>query len=225
LTRQLALDLGHRPALGREDFLVATGNRDAVALIDRWPDWPTHVLGIYGPAGCGTSHLVQVFAARSRAAVVAASGLSAQQVPALCGRGAVAVEHDGRVDERALLHLFNALKECGGHLLLAAREAPARWDVSLPDLKSRLSAVPAVRIAAPDDAMMEAVLVKLFADRQLAVAPDVVGYLARRIDRSFAAARRVVAEADRDSLAGGRAITVPSIKPLLSRLSIGSDGD
>ncbi len=212
--RQLVLDLGHRPAFGRDDFLVAPGNREAVDWIDRWPDWPSQVLAIFGPAGCGKSHLAQVFALHAGAVLVAAADVRVETVARLvAGRPVLVVEDGDEVaDPRGLLHLYNAVKEAGGHLLLTSREPPARWPVELLDLKSRLTALPAVRISAPDDAMMEAVLVKLFSDRQIEVGPGVVAYLLRRIDRSFAAARAVVAQADEASLTGKRAVTIPFLR-------------
>ena len=215
--RQLVLDLGHRPAFGRDDFLVTPGNYEAVAWIDRWPVWPGHALALFGPAGCGKTHLAHVFALRASAPVLTAADVHPDAVARLIEAHRALVLEDGEAvaDPRALLHLFNAMKEQGGFLLLTSREPPARWPVGLADLKSRLSAVPAVRIAPPDDAMMEAVLVKLFADRQLEVAPDVVAYLTRRMDRSFAAARQIVARADSASLADKRAITIPLIKHVL----------
>lgn len=214
--RQLTLDLGHRPAFGRDDFLVSPGNRDAVDWIDRWPDWPGHIVALSGPPGCGKSHLAQVFALKAGAVALAACDLSTDIVGTQIDRhGSFVVEEGETADERALFHLFNAVREIRGSLLLTSREAPARWPVVLADLKSRLSSIPTARISPPDDTMMEAVLIKLFADRQLNVAPDVVVYVLRRIDRSFAAARRVVAMADKESLAGKRPITVPLMKTLI----------
>jgi chromosomal replication initiation ATPase DnaA len=217
---QLALDLGHRPAFGREDFLVAPGNQDAVEWIDRWPGWPGRVLALFGPAGCGKSHLAQVFALRAQAVAIAAPDLTTDAVGSLLGKyNAFLVEEGDACDERALFHLFNGVRESEGSLLLTGREPPARWSTELADLKSRLSSIPAVPIAPPDDAMMEAVLVKLFSDRQLAVAPDVIAYVLRRIDRSFAAARRLVATADKESLAGKRPITIPLMKTIIGEES------
>lgn len=214
--RQLTLDLGHRPAFGREDFLVAPGNRDAVEWIDRWPAWPGHALAIFGPAGCGKSHLSQVFALRSRAVALAAPDLTTDFVGAsLALASAFVVEEANLADERALFHLFNAVRESKGSLLITGREPPARWSTELPDLRSRLASIPAVGIDPPDDVMMEAVLVKLFTDRQLVVAPDVVAYALRRMDRSFAAARHLVATADKKSLTGKRPITIPLIKTII----------
>ncbi len=224
--RQLVLDLGHRPAFGRDDFLVAPGNCEAVEWIDRWPAWPGHALAIFGPAGCGKSHLAQVFALRAQAQVLTTKDVSTDAVPSLIEGGAVLALDNGEavIDPRGLLHLFNAVKEQGGYLLLTSRESPARWPVSLKDLKSRLAAVPAVRISAPDDAMMEAVLVKLFADRQIFVGPDAIAYLLRRIDRSFAAARAVVAQADSASLADKRAVTIPLLKQVLGESAESLEG-
>jgi len=215
--RQFVLDLGHRAALGRDDFLVTPANSDAVAWIDRWPDWPGHALALFGSEGCGKTHLAHVFAARSVAHVMPGAALTREAVaPLVEAHAALALEDaDAVADDRALLHLFNAMKERGGALLLTARDAPARWRVSLPDLSSRLAAVTAVKIAPPDEALMEALLIKLFADRQIAVDPDVVSYVVRRIDRSFAAARDVAARADAASLTGQRAVTIPLMKQVL----------
>jgi chromosomal replication initiation ATPase DnaA len=218
VTRQLALDLGHRPAFGREDFLVSAANRDAVDWIDRYPAWPAHGLALIGPAGSGKTHLAHVFAAAvGGAAVHKLADLEAADIGASAHRAFVLERDDAHFDERTLFHFLNTVKERGAHVLLTAREAPARWHVKLPDLQSRLSALPLVRIAAPDDALLEAVLIKLFADRQLAVAPDVIAYMVRHMDRSFAAMRAIVARADAESLAGRRAVTVPLIKSLLGR--------
>ena len=213
--RQLALDLGHRPAFGREDFLVGAGNTEAVGWIDRYPAWPGYGLALIGPAASGKSHLAQVFASRSQALCADIARLDAA---AVIPGAAYVIDYQGQaIDERALFHFLNAVKEQGAHVLVTAREAPARWPVALPDLASRLAALPVVRLAPPDDAMLEAVVVKLFADRQLEVAPDVVSYLLRHMDRSFAAVRDLVARADAESLAGGRAVTVPLVKALLSQ--------
>jgi chromosomal replication initiation ATPase DnaA len=214
---QLALDLGHRPALGYEDFLVAPSNADAVAWLDRWPEWPTPALALHGPVGCGKSHLAHVWRALSGALLVAAGALSVDAVPELAGaKGAVVVEDvDGGVDEEALLHLYNLLAERPGYLLLTGRLAPARWSLALPDLASRLKAMPAVAIGAPDDALFAAVLVKLFADRQLAIGVDVVSYLVAHMERSFEAARAAVAALDGAALARRRRLSVRFVREVL----------
>jgi chromosomal replication initiation ATPase DnaA len=158
--------------------------------------------------------------------LVAAAALQREAVAelaaaSLAGKPAVVVEdadraaEAGQADERALLHLFNLLREAGGHLLLTGRTPPARWPLALPDLRSRLAALPVAALAPPDDAVLEAVIVKLFADRQLRVEPDVVRFLANRIDRSFAAVAEAVASLDRAALEHGRAVTVPLVRSVL----------
>lgn len=214
---QLPLPLGHRPALGREDFLVAPGNAEAVAWLDRWPDWPAPALVLHGPEGCGKSHLAHVFAAQTGAPVVAGRAGLVLDPPTLLGdHGAVVIDDaDAGLDEESLFHLYNAIKEADRRLLLTARRAPAAWGLRLPDLASRLQAAPAAAIGPPDDAVMAAVLIKLFADRQLRVGTEVVSYLLRHMERSFSAARALVAAADEASLAEKRAITVPLVRRLL----------
>jgi len=217
---QLPLDLGHRASFSGEDFLLAPCNRAAVAWLDRWPHWPSSGLAVHGPAGCGKTHLAHVFQARSAARLLTPADLPGAPAPQLLA-GAKAVILDGGppLAERALLHLYNSIAESGGHLLIVAREAPARWPIDLPDLASRLAALPAVRIDPPDDRLIEALVIKLFADRQLAVPPEVVTYLTARVERSFDAVRRVVGLMDRESLARRRAVTLPLAREIVERES------
>ncbi|MDP6788528.1 MAG: DnaA/Hda family protein [Rhodospirillales bacterium] len=210
--RQLPLDFDHRPALGGEEFVVTPSNAEAVAWIDRWPDWPGPALALHGPPGCGKTHLAQVFAAGAGACLLGAGELAAGgpddlTAPACVVDDAETVLAQGL--EEALLHLHNRLAEAGRHLLLAARRPPARWTVALEDLRSRLNAASAIAIKPPDDTLIAAVLVKLFADRQLRVDSDVVSFMVARMDRSFDAARRLVAALDAAALAERRNITVP----------------
>lgn len=209
MSRQLGFDLGQRASLGREDFLVAPHNEAAVAWIDAWPDWPAAALALHGPAGCGKTHLASVFAARTQAEYVDPPSIAAAIRRVLDGAlGEIVVEEADGFEDVELFHLINALTERGGHALLTARTAPARWNVKLPDLKSRLRAIPAVPISPPDDDSLAAILVKLFDDRQLRVEQPVIDWLVAHIERSFDGARRAVAALDEASLEKRREITV-----------------
>lgn len=223
-TVQLPLDLRHRPAMGGEDFLVATSNADAVAWLDRWPAWPAPALTVFGPDGSGKTHLGHVWRARSNAPIAMADSLAKADLPTLLEpANALVIEAADRVAgnagcEEALFHLYNIASESGGHLLLLASEAPARWSIGLPDLGSRLRAAPAVEVQPPDDALLAAVLVKLFADRQLRPGQEIIGYLLTRMERSLAAARKLVAAIDHASLAAHRPLTVPLAREVLAGL-------
>jgi chromosomal replication initiation ATPase DnaA len=224
---QLALDLPHRTARGREDFLVAECNRAAVAWLDRWPDWPAPALAIHGPPGCGKTHLAHVWQARSGALPIEPAALVRDPAGLLAGQRAAALDLAGGLPptaERALLHLYNLLAAAGGHLLICAPEAPARWGIGLADLRARLAAAPAVAEAAPDDRLIAAVLVKLFADRQLKVGTEVIAYLVPRMERSFAAAQATVAALDRAALARRCAVSVPLARALLAEGGAGEGG-
>lgn len=214
---QLVLDLPSRAALGRDDFFVSPANALALQALDRWPGWATGKLALCGPTASGKSHLVQVWAARSGGAVVAAETLAQHDIATLAEAGDVAVEDVHRLAklpparrdlcEETLFHLHNRLLGAGGTLLVTGEDAPSRWDIKLPDLASRLRAAEVATLEAPDDALLSAVLVKLFSDRQLVVSPDLIQYLLSRIDRSFAAAKATVAALDRAGLSRKRAIT------------------
>ena len=215
---QLPLDLGHRASFSGEDFLVAPCNQRAVAWLDRWPDWPAAGLAVHGPAGCGKTHLAHVFQARAGARLLSVSDLADAPAPQLlAGAGAAILDGGPPQDEDALLHLYNYLVENRGHLLIVAEQPPARWNLKLRDLASRLAALPAVGIDPPDDQLIEAVLVKLFADRQLVVAPDVITYLTKRVERSFETLRRLVGFLDRESLARRRPVTLPLAREIVAR--------
>lgn len=206
--QQLAFKLPHRPALGVEDFLVSQSNAAAVALVDLWPDWPLGAAAIAGPAGSGKSHLANVWRLKSNARTVASSDVSIARVPEFAAAGALVVEDLGQLrDEQALFHLLNLVREQRLQILMTSDRAPGDLAVKLPDLMSRLKAVPFAAIAPPDDGLLRVVLVKLFADRQLAVDPQIVAYLLLRMERSMDAARGLVAEVDRQALMLKRGVT------------------
>jgi chromosomal replication initiation ATPase DnaA len=206
---QLALALDHAESLAREDFLAGPSNAAALALIERWPDWPSRLILLRGPEGSGKTHLAAIWARMAGARTLSPRALSGADVPIALATGALVLDNlvEGRFDEAALFHLINLAREERAYVLMTARSAPATWRIALPDLASRLRALPVVALEGPDDALFRAVIVKLFADRQLAVDESVVGFLAPRIERSFAAARAEVAQLDREALRLQRPVT------------------
>lgn len=204
-----------RAATGREDFLVTPANEDAVAWIDKWPDWPMRSLLLVGPVGAGKTHLAHVWQTRTDARIIEAEELdrlNIEEISALAGYPLV-IENAGRgLAEEALFHLFNLVQEKGGSLLMTTATVPSAWNVALKDLSSRLGTIPVARIHEPDDALFAALVVKLFSDRQLAVTPDVVQYITQRLERSFAEARRFVRLLDKSALAKKRKITISLLR-------------
>lgn len=199
--RQLPLDLAGAAGMAREDLVVGQSNQAAVALIDRWPDWPAPVVVLAGPAGAGKSHMGAVWRARSGASAFFAAQLGEDALAAVA-KGPVLIDDAdaGPLDEEGLFHLINAVRGAGSHLLMTARRFPVSWQVSLPDLDSRLKAAALVEIDEPDDALLAAIIAKLFADRQVEVEPHVIDYVVRRIERSLATAISVVDRLDRLAL-------------------------
>lgn len=213
-SNQLSLGLALPTSWAREDFLEVPGNAAALQAIDRGIQT---ALVLYGPAGCGKTHLAQIWATQVQARIIAPRELTPAAVDALAQQPLALDDADAEVDPVALFHLINLMRERGHPLLLTGAAAPAHWSYTLPDLMSRLKAMPAERISEPDDALLSAVLVKLFADRQLQVSEEVVKYLAARIERSCHAARLVVAALDAASLAENRAVTVALARRLLEQ--------
>jgi chromosomal replication initiation ATPase DnaA len=198
--RQLALVLNHAESFAREDFLSEPCNETALQLIDRWPDWPANAVALVGPEGSGKTHLAMIWAALAGARVISGRALDDAGLPTALATGALVVEDAAAADHRVLFHLINLAREENASLLLTARMPPARWPVAIPDLVSRLRALPLATLEAPDDAMLRAVIVKLAGDRQLPLDESVVGYLSTHIERSFAAARAAVIALDNEAL-------------------------
>jgi chromosomal replication initiation ATPase DnaA len=228
MTRQLPLDLGFASSYAAADYLVSASNAAAFAWVERWPDWPGAGLALSGPPGCGKTHLAHVWRDRSQATIIDAAmlaGLDPMQLvaspPAFAIDG-LAAGSLGAAAERALLHLYNMTNEGRGHLLLCAEAPPARWTIALPDLRSRLAALPAVSIAPPDDSLLEALLAKLFADRQLAVDRGTVMFIVTRMERSFEAARHLVDAIDRAALASQRRPSLGLVREVVEKLEGGA---
>lgn len=189
--------------------MASTANADALALVDRWPDWPHWAAVVVGPAQSGKSHLAQVWRLRSNALVTSARALDERLVGQFQAAGALVVEEleQGCNDEQLLFHLLNIAREHRLSILFTSRVAPGDLEIAFPDLRSRLRALPVVHITAPDGQLLEAVLVKHFADRQLSVEPAVIAYILRNMERSFASAAAVVEAIDRRSLEAKRPVT------------------
>jgi chromosomal replication initiation ATPase DnaA len=206
--RQLALALGHAESFAQEDFLVGSCNEAAFRLVGSWPDWPANALALVGPEGSGRTHLAMIWAATAGARTIAARAVRDADVPAALATGALVVEDaGGDADDRALFHLINLAREDNASLLFTARSAPTAWPAAIPDLLSRLRALPVTTLQPPDDAMLRAVIVKLAMDRQLALDESVVLFIATRIERSFSAARAAVIALDNEALRQRRAPT------------------
>ena len=184
---QLTLDFPHRPSLGRDDFLVAANNQDAVSMVESWPMWPFFAICIYGPSGCGKTHLANVFANNIsnltnypyRIPFIRAAQLNLENIHELFAQNKCLVVEDleNLQNQEALFHLYNMYRDEGGNILFTSELAPARLNFSLPDLRSRMNIVPAVEIKEPDDELLSALLVKLFTDRQITPSPELINYL------------------------------------------------
>ena len=207
--QQLTLDFPHRPALGVEDFFVSKTNQAAVELIDQWPTWPALSVYLEGPAASGKTHLAHVWQRASSAAMLRADCLSRAQIALLTEGQALIIEDidKGIMDEHALFHLINLSKEQGFHILLTGTTSPGQISIDLPDLRSRVRALPVVRIEAPDDTLLRPVLIKQFQDRQLEVSPALIEYILPRMERSFSGVQRFVERLDQLALSSGRRIT------------------
>jgi chromosomal replication initiation ATPase DnaA len=231
-TRQLPLPFPHRPGFSPADFLAAPSNRQALAWLERTRGWPDRRLALWGEAGCGKTHLLHVWAERHGALIVAAGDVPEKHplpaAPAFAIDAAELLAEGSLADETALLHLLNAAREAGAPVLLAARTPPGRWPLRLPDLASRLRATTAVEIEPPEESLLRALLMRLLADRQLTISPELQEWLLRRLPRTPAALRQAAALLDQAALAAGgrisRALAARALAGLLANEETDQEG-
>ena len=218
---QIPLDLKHRTAYGREDFLISPCNQDAAAWIDKWPEWSAPALSLYGPAASGKTHLGAVWATKSKAAILNPDDIvqnDAEAISKISDNLVIRQAHlliGDRASEEKLFHLYNMAKEAKRSLLLTSRAPANGLTFTVPDLSSRLRAAPCIAIQSPDEPLLTALLVKLFRDRQINVSQELIQYIMPRMERSFAAAQDLVIKADKRALAEKRNITIPLIREVL----------
>lgn len=227
MIKQLTIEFDHRPCLGREDFMVSKCNIDAVKMLDNWPNWPFFSICIYGPEGSGKTHLANVF---SNSVSIKTS--YPYKIPTIRAKDitnevmSLFVQHNCLIIEdlhelqnyESMFHIYNHYRDHGGYILFTSKTAPARLNIPLKDLASRLNIVPAVELKEPDDELLNALIVKLFSDRQVNVSPEIIAYMTKNMQRSFAFLRKFVIEIDNISLSQKRAISIPIVKEALENL-------
>ncbi len=226
--RQFPLKFKPRNDLGRADFMVADCNAEALRIIELWPNWAFFALSLYGPDGCGKTHLAHVFADHVGnccehpipVLIIPAEAVNNRNVERIHRENPCLVVEDltPSVNNEAMFHLFNLYQNEGGYILFTSEVAPARMHFKLPDLQSRLNIIPSVAIGEPDDEMLTALIVKLFNDRQLIISQEVLNYILQNMHRSFAYAQKLVAEIDNISLARKRAVSIPIVKEAIQSL-------
>jgi chromosomal replication initiation ATPase DnaA len=218
MAQQLLFDLPVRTARGRDDFLVTPCNEDAVKVLDQWPEWPGVAACLIGAQRSGKTHLVEVWREMSGAQVIEGSDLTEETIASLLSEKSVAVDNAAAVrHEAALFHLFNALKNNGGHLLLTGETAPSRWSLTLPDLKSRLATAVIGELQPPDDALLKGLVSKLFQDYQVEVKEGVIAFVISRIERSFHEVTDVVEALNTEAMRRSSAVTIPLARDILER--------
>jgi len=223
--RQLTFRWSHSPSFAREDFLSAPSNRDALAAVELWPNWAGRMLMLVGPEGAGKSHLGAIWAHAADAIILSGEGLDERSIQACARADAVLIE-DADCAKRAealFFHLINTALQNNAWLLLTGRTAPDGWGLNTPDLLSRLRLAPVARLDSPDIELTEAVLFKLFSDRQLQVDPRVISYIALRIERSLGAARALVDTLDNEAWTQGRRITRTMANNALREMALKSE--
>ncbi len=215
---QLIMPFAAAPSYHAADFIRGAANAEALAWMERWPDWPYSIILLHGPSGSGKTHLAHVFAEKSGAAMIDPARIGsrpAEQI--LTGNHSWVIDGlDEVTEEAALAQLINHVRARGDYVLMTARESAHQHVFKLPDLSSRMKALPAVALGAPDEALLSGVLAKAFADLQLRIAPEVLSYAINQLERSYEAVHQFARAMDHLSLTRGRAITIPLVKEALA---------
>lgn len=233
--RQIPLNFNPKPDYSRDDFMVSNCNLQAIRAIDSWPEWSFFAYILYGPKGCGKSHLAHIFAEHITKTyykpvavkIINANEISINKVALIHqqSRFLVVENLNPKANNEALFHLFNLYQNEGGYILFTAENAPARMNFKLPDLQSRLNMVPSIAIGEPDDEMLTALIVKLFTDRQIMITQEVLNYIIQNMQRSFSFAIKLVEEIDFISLAKKRAVSTAIVKEAIEYLTTNTQPD
>ena len=210
MSRQLRLDLDRASSHDRSDFIVSPANAEAVRALDGWPEWHGRCLTLWGPAGSGKTHLAETWAER----VGAMRWKEGAELAAVSGRPVLFEDGDRGCEDETLFHLIN-MAAAGGGLLLTGRTPPSAWPARLPDLRSRLNALPVAQLHEPDDGVLSGVMSRLFREKHIRAPEDLLVYLIRRIERSVPAARETVRRIDDAASAQGRPISRALARELL----------
>lgn len=200
-----------------EDFIISAANEEAVQFLETWPDGKSYAALISGPEACGKTHLLRNWAARTHAIIIDARTLGVLSSTQIFGNATHAVLEDihAGIDEVALFHLLRHAESHGSYLLFSACLPVRQLGFSLADLRSRLLALPAAAIGAPDEELLAGFLLKGFADRQLRVNREVIEFTLKRMERSFLAAQALVERLEERAVQSGRLITVPLVKSII----------
>jgi chromosomal replication initiation ATPase DnaA len=223
MSEQLTFDLPTRPALERGDFFIANSNALALAMIEDCENWPQNKHLLVGPRGSGKTHLANVWANQRGARVIASRDVTDQAVEEYAAQDLVIDDVPSLLGEQSreatLFHIHNLCLANGNALLMTGTGDVSTWNCVLPDLASRLNGTRTARLDPPDDILFQALLAKLFADRQLFPPPDVFPYLLLRLERSYDAAQMAVNQIDRAALSRKRAITRSFVASIIDDLT------
>lgn len=215
--KQLILPLDLPPAFEEQDFIVSSSNEEAYLWLARWPNWPTRCLALYGEEGCGKTHLSHMWQSKTKATRFKGVEFNKVSLPTLLEAPPFFILDEAHcvATEGKLFHLYNHIMPTKGGLLLLAKTPPAHWTLALPDLRSRLNSIPAVKIHAPDEMLLTHVIQKLFADVKIKVDGNVIGFLLKHIERSFESAHYWVNLLNARALTQNRSITIPLVREVL----------
>lgn len=214
---QQILNLTTPPAYDETDFFVSASNQIVFDTIQSWPQWPTHCLIVYGEQGSGKTHLAHIWAKRAEAKILTLKDLEDQNLDQLAKSSPNLVVEDIPLvfNPNILFHLYNAIKQANGYLMMTSLYCPKDWKVSLPDLLSRLRSANWLEIQTADEELLRAMMHKILADEQVLTSPHIIDYLLNHHDRSFSGLQEALHKINSFALATQRRITLPLVKEAL----------
>lgn len=216
MSQQLILPLTLPPSFEMGDFIPSSANEEALSWLGKWPIWPQRTLLIYGDKGCGKTHLASIW--KAQAHLLAPGEITVRALDLLLAtpdQHFVLDDAEKVADEEAFFHLLNAVRGAQGSLLLLSDLHPQQWEMTLPDLKSRLNALFSVKIQEPDDLLIKGLIKKYFADQQIPLADEVRNYLFHHLPRSYSGLLTSFERINENALSQKRSITIPLVKNVL----------
>ena len=202
-----------------ETLVVGEANRDAARLLTEWRAWPRGALALVGPRGSGKTHLALAWALEAGARHLSAAADAEEGAATFresAGRIIIDNAHGAR-NEAMLWRVLDLSAAQGGAVLLVGASPPATWTVALPDLRSRLAALPVALLKEPDEALMAVVLRRICREQFIQLSDDAAQYLVRRLPRTFAAAQAWAAALDQELVRGAKPVSMAGARRALQK--------
>jgi len=215
---QLTFQFPFKTTYYKEDFYVSSNNFEAYKLIESWPKWPDKNINIFGPKGCGKTHLANILRKKIDSIILEPKDITNNSLEKIKIKKCIIVDHyEDNISENLLYSILNQAKQDGQYVLINSVNSVKKTTTKLKDLKSRLNSFITLGINLPTDNLLRVIITKSFSDKQIKVNVQILEYILKNIDRSYEKIFKFIKSVDKESLSSGKSININLIKKILKK--------